>query len=882
MATLIDAGKAVGAAVLLGAAMTVLPAPASAADASCAPLDVAFLIDDTGSMDNAIDNVKEGVVELVDEIDRVSGGDYRVGLVAFGEGVEVYSTLEKTSADEFRALLDQLGTFGGDAPEAWDEALTTAVDLRSEADVGGGDQSGRFSVPWRADAKKLVVLVTDARPAGFDDTFDDDDETRAYAAAVRAGTAGIRVATIFVPNGQHEDEAPYYLQQASDLTGSTHFATNSDGSNLAAGLELNVATCAADSDGDGLFDEWETKGYDADGDGTVDVDLPAMGARPDRRDLFLQVNWMAPDGAEPCFLGFFCRSSADGPHPPDPDALRRVVQAFANAPLDNPDGTRGIIVHIDAGPLSPDGSPPELISRGGALPEHSDYLFGLDSSTDEQEQVRSELEARYFPAIRAPLFTWVLYVHSIEKYEDDSRTYGRASGLPGDTVMIAEADIGSTGLEAATLFHEIGHTLGLRHGGLDDVNSKPNYLSVMNYAFALREGVLTDNGPVLDFSSFTLAPLDENELDEDRGVWTDTGSEPSGFVTVHACVDAAAAAADEWWESGEQTSVETREPSVGGPIDWDCDGSTDATPVDGVIHNLWWRGREAEPDEKRVLESRNDWETITFTGGSRGGLESIPYGEPEDDDGFTVEAYRATPKDHAVFVGGPGNLVVGTGVSPVRVPIMVENLGENEDSYVLEASASGDWTAEVFADDPVVVQPGETVEVPLYVSVPKGVEAGQSIVVDVRTSSTNADWVSARTSAWLTVGEGAAADATGSLAVVPQVPTAGGSFTVTGQGLAPGADALLVSQDGWFDAVPVVADEAGMVAVTLVAPGSETTGTIRVVGESSEGRVLELAAVVEVRSAVQPLVVSAAAAWAVTAGLAGAALWVRRRRGASS
>ena len=31
------------------------------------------------------------------------------------------------------------------------------------------------------------------------------------------------------------------------------------------------------------------------------------------------------------------------------------------------------------------------------------------------------------------------------------------------------------------MLHELGHTLGLRHGGDDDSNCEPNYVSAMNY-----------------------------------------------------------------------------------------------------------------------------------------------------------------------------------------------------------------------------------------------------------------------------------------------------------------------------------------------------------------------------------------------------------------
>jgi hypothetical protein len=38
-------------------------------------------------------------------------------------------------------------------------------------------------------------------------------------------------------------------------------------------------------------------------------------------------------------------------------------------------------------------------------------------------------------------------------------------------------------LQASTLMHELGHNLGLRHGGNEDTNYKPNHFSVMNYMY---------------------------------------------------------------------------------------------------------------------------------------------------------------------------------------------------------------------------------------------------------------------------------------------------------------------------------------------------------------------------------------------------------------
>jgi len=47
---------------------------------------------------------------------------------------------------------------------------------------------------------------------------------------------------------------------------------------------------------------------------------------------------------------------------------------------------------------------------------------------------------------------------------------------------------------AGTLMHELGHNLGLRHGGPDCDNYKPNYLSVMSYSFT-NDGIPVGNAP---------------------------------------------------------------------------------------------------------------------------------------------------------------------------------------------------------------------------------------------------------------------------------------------------------------------------------------------------------------------------------------------------
>ena len=72
-------------------------------------------------------------------------------------------------------------------------------------------------------------------------------------------------------------------------------------------------------------------------------------------------------------------------------------------------------------------------------------------------------------------------------------------------------------MQIATLAHEMGHTMALRHGGARPtaadpaVNCRPNYESVMSYLFQVR-GVTTPTGPIVAFSRQRLSNLDEGAL----------------------------------------------------------------------------------------------------------------------------------------------------------------------------------------------------------------------------------------------------------------------------------------------------------------------------------------------------------------------------------
>lgn len=278
-----------------------------------------------------------------------------------------------------------------------------------------------------------------------------------------------------------------FYSRVTDATGSTHFDDITDRpltltvdapgyqqQTFRAGQRALVTLTpdlTDDSDGDGLSEAEEAtlgtdpSNPDTDADGLPDglearVSLPepivAMGADPLQKNVFIEVDW---DNARPE------TQLTD-------TAVAILKRSFLNAPIANPNGKRGIIAVIDRGE------------------------YGGGSGANLEMDPKREL----------------IFYHT--RTANDLGSYFGIAELPGRNQWI-QGDFSSLGaaegfVEAIVWMHELGHNLGLHHGGDDEVPCKPNYFSVMNYNPFMA---LT-----FSYSQGNIPSLDENALNEQAGI----------------------------------------------------------------------------------------------------------------------------------------------------------------------------------------------------------------------------------------------------------------------------------------------------------------------------------------------------------------------------
>lgn len=312
-----------------------------------------------------------------------------------------------------------------------------------------------------------------------------------------------------------------------------------------------------DLDGDGLPDCWEdatvwggdAPGIDFDGDGVrdlvlcVQVDTNGDGipeatpecADKNHKDLFFEIDYMQD-------------------HKPDRQALsqtqsvasvgvKSVREAFAAAPVASvPLGPlTGIRAHFQVDeqvtftPLV--GAPTSHANQVAFTPctgpasAALDPAQAVDFDTVKSGNFGTAAErasgANTLNAKRLA-FRYVLFAHNLVGNPSGGSSSSGCAEVRGDDAIITLGSFASTtvggvthnrGLtdqQAGTFMHEIGHTLGLEHGGHDTINCKPNYLSVLSYSRQFAGSPIPNRR--LDYSSFALPNLNEGVLNEFLGL----------------------------------------------------------------------------------------------------------------------------------------------------------------------------------------------------------------------------------------------------------------------------------------------------------------------------------------------------------------------------
>jgi uncharacterized repeat protein (TIGR01451 family) len=234
---------------------------------------------------------------------------------------------------------------------------------------------------------------------------------------------------------------------------------------------------------------------------------------------------------------------------PDPDAIELVREAF---------DAHGIDLVID--------------SHHSAIPLWPMVAFGVDIGTcvsPEQTIAFDTLKAQYFHPTSAHEWHYAIFGERINCFGNTGIAWisgddfvvslgqfrDRLSRLPRDLILR---------WVAGTFMHELGHNLGLDHGGDSSMNYKPNYLSVMNYSFLNTgipyAGTVGSTVPVgyrIDYSSQALPVLDENHLDETLGIQAGTTDITTFDGEFGSGVGSATGAID-WNLSGETTGRDVR------------------------------------------------------------------------------------------------------------------------------------------------------------------------------------------------------------------------------------------------------------------------------------------------------------------------------------
>lgn len=550
-----------------------------------------------------------------------------------------------------------------------------------------------------------------------------------------------------------------------------------------------------DTDGDGLLDTWETNGIDINGDGIIDLNLAQLGADPNHKDLFVEIDYMTTNNHT--HRPGYTPSGTVLPVNP----IQQIVTAFANSPVTNPDGHQGVTLHVlvdeALGEVTPmTFAPPfpvisdfQTIKNGSPANPCGAGHFGTAND-------RSSTNCANILKAKRLVYRYCVFGHDVLSIAADVGNSGIAEVGGNDfavTMRVHEA----TGIDfekqanrnaanygtsfntewtdavAGTFMHELGHTLGLQHGGglgISDpanreINLKPNYLSVMNYSRQFNVAAPAMTNPALrlrttralDFSASALAALDESSLFEPSGI-----AGPTGQVTLFS----------------QGTNGAIRAADAGGAIDWNGQNNIDSGSVSADI-NYFPTVQGSLPSPGQILEGHDDWSNLvySFRGSKSFGDGSAVNDTPEELSDIDVSALSlgelppsvslTTPSDGQQFNSGATISVSATASDADGTIQQVDFLDGGTIlgsvttppyNYTWSGAAVGTHTLRAVATDnlggaaasaPRTIQVGCSASLSPSAANVTAESASGTITVTIATGCT---WTAASDSTWVTLG----------------------------------------------------------------------------------------------------------------------------------
>lgn len=333
---------------------------------------------------------------------------------------------------------------------------------------------------------------------------------------------------------------------------------------------VNDITSSTDSDNDGIPDQAEVPG------GTfAGLPLYDWGARVGVRDIFVHIDYM--DSTDPGVI-------------PREEALIRVRAAFTNS--------GEFTIHIDAGDLfvsGTDASRFNLDDSSHRVPAAAGISLGEISGRANLYDYKNA----YLDIRKRQVFHYCLF--AISQVPGNTNGSSGLAELKGNDLIVSlgnwnlSTNTSSQSYElinwqASTLMHELGHNLGLRHGGYEDNNYKPNYYSIMNYAYQLY-GLPVIGSP---------AEGDRYYLKNGTLGYTSRSQLTNGPATPGFSLDYSWGQGSGLNEAALNEAEGLRQPGSSG-VDWNADGDTSDS---GLSRQL------SDDGQSSILQDYNDWANL--------------------------------------------------------------------------------------------------------------------------------------------------------------------------------------------------------------------------------------------------------------------------------